>query len=127
MDSNGNRITAGYTDGNLTSLTHSSGRQLLIDYNRQGRIWHVTDPLGPGTGDDRVTTFEYDASGEYLLRVIDPGDRTTPTRTRPAARPNNVTPCSASPMRTETRSITATTNRAGSPSLPNRAARIAAR
>jgi YD repeat-containing protein len=46
QDTNGNRVTLDYTDGLLTSLTHSDGQQLLIDYDANGRIAHVTDPLG---------------------------------------------------------------------------------
>jgi RHS repeat-associated protein len=77
-DPNGNRITLGYdANGRLITLTHSNGQQLLIDYNADGRIAHVTNPLGPGTADDLVTTYEYDASGEHLLRVIAPGNRVT--------------------------------------------------
>jgi YD repeat-containing protein len=68
QDRNGNRITAGYTGGLLTSLTHSNGDQILLEYNGYGRIWHVTDPRGAGVEDDHMTTFEYDASGEYLER-----------------------------------------------------------
>jgi RHS repeat-associated protein len=74
-DANGNRVTCGYSSGRLMSLTHSNGDQLLIDYTPQGSIWHVTDPLGPGMADDRVTTFSYDASGTYLLSVTAPGNR----------------------------------------------------
>src|SRR5262249_48663056 len=44
QDTNGNRITAGYTNGLLSSLTHSSGQQLLIHYNTAGRIDSITDP-----------------------------------------------------------------------------------
>jgi RHS repeat-associated protein len=76
-DTNGNHVTCGYTSGRLVSLTHSNGDQILIDYTPQGRIWYVTDPLGPGTADDRVTTFAYDASGTYLLSVTAPGLRVT--------------------------------------------------
>ena len=76
-DPNGNKITLGYTNGLLTSLTHSSGQQLLIDYDQNGRIAHVTNPLGPGTADDLVTTYTYDASGEHLMSVTLPGNRTT--------------------------------------------------
>jgi YD repeat-containing protein len=61
----------------LTALAHSSGRQLILDYNAQGYLWHLTDPLGPGATDDRVTTFEYDGSGEHLYRVTAPGNRVT--------------------------------------------------
>ncbi len=78
QDTNGNRITLAYNGaGQLTSLTHSSGAQILIDYNVSGRIWHVVNPLGPGTADDRVTTFEYDTSGQDLIRVTAPGNRIT--------------------------------------------------
>jgi len=68
-DTNGNRITAGYTGEQLTSLTHSSGATLLLDYDAQGMITSVTDPLGPGTEDDRVTVYSYDTSGEHLVSV----------------------------------------------------------
>ena len=76
-DTNGNRVTLGYTNGLLTSLTHSDGEQLLIDYNADGRIAHVTNPLGPGPADDLVTTYAYDASGENLVQVTQPGGRVT--------------------------------------------------
>jgi YD repeat-containing protein len=77
QDANANRVTLAYTDGRLTRLTHSADKQLLIDYNAAGRIWHVTDTASPGAADDRVTTYEYDLSGEHLLRIIAPGDRVT--------------------------------------------------
>jgi RHS repeat-associated protein len=76
-DPNGNRITLGYTNGLLTSLTHSDGQQLLIDYNADGRIAHVTNPLGPGPADDLITTYAYGASGEHLVQVTQPGGRVT--------------------------------------------------
>jgi RHS repeat-associated protein len=76
-DPNGNRITCGYTDGLLTSLTHSSSRQFMLEYNANRRLARLIDPLGPGTADDRVTTYEYDASGEHLIRVTAPGNRVT--------------------------------------------------
>jgi RHS repeat-associated protein len=71
QDTNGNRITLGYTNGQLTSLTHSDGQQILIDYNAAGRIADVTDPTG------RVTRYVYDASGEHLLQVTEPGNHVT--------------------------------------------------
>ena len=61
QDPNGNQITCGYTGAFLTSLTHSSGPQLSIAYNGQGRIQSISDPVA------RTTTFTYDASGEHLL------------------------------------------------------------
>lgn len=61
QDTNGNRITAGYTGGLLTTLTHSSGQVLKIAYNAAGRIMSVTDPVG------RATTYAYDASNRHLI------------------------------------------------------------
>ena len=63
QDTNGNRITAGYTGGLLTSLTHSDGQSLQIAYNAAGRIVQVTDPFG------RRTVFSYDASNQHLMSV----------------------------------------------------------
>ncbi len=77
QDSNGNRITLAYEDGRLTTLTHSNGKQLLLDYAGNGRLAHLTDPLGPGTDDDLVTIYEYDPAGEHLATVTKPGQRIT--------------------------------------------------
>ncbi|MCY2954337.1 MAG: DUF6531 domain-containing protein [Planctomycetota bacterium] len=70
-DTNGNRITAGYTDNLLTSLTHSSGRSLQIAWNVAGRIERITDPFG------RITAYGYDVSGEHLIAVQDMTGQTT--------------------------------------------------
>ena len=83
-DTNGNRIDLGYTDGQLISLTHTSGQQLLLEYttlagaNRR-HISRLVETLGPGTDDDRETTFEYDttADGAHLTRVVAPDGRVT--------------------------------------------------
>jgi RHS repeat-associated protein/uncharacterized repeat protein (TIGR01451 family) len=77
QDNNANRVTLSYADGRLSALTHSSGKQFLLDYNAHGRLWHVTDPVGAGTDDDLVTTYEYDSTGEHLLNVRQPGNRVT--------------------------------------------------
>ncbi len=66
QDPNNNRITAGYTDGQLTSLTDSNGASLTLTYNSQGSISQITDSTG------RVTTYTYDASGQLLLSVTSP-------------------------------------------------------
>ena len=76
-DPNGNRITCGYSGALLASLTHSSGKQILLAYNGAGRIVGVTDPVGAGAGDDRVTAYEYDGTGAHLVRVTAPGNRVT--------------------------------------------------
>jgi RHS repeat-associated protein len=72
QDTNGNRITAGYTNGLLTSLTHSSGQSFQIIYNSAGRIETITDPAS-----GRSTTYTYDASDEHLMTVTTFGQRTT--------------------------------------------------
>jgi RHS repeat-associated protein len=64
-DTNSNRITAGYTVGLLTSLTHSSGQSIHIAYNAAGRIIHVVDSEG------HVVDYAYDPSSEHLLSVTD--------------------------------------------------------
>lgn len=61
-DSNGNRITASHSGNQLTKLTHSSGAELSLSYS-MGRLQQVTDPSG------RVSNYEYDSSGEHLIRV----------------------------------------------------------
>ena len=77
QDTNGNRITLGYTNGLLTSLSHSDGQQLFIEYNAAGQISRLINPLGPGTADDQITTYEYDPTGQELVKVVAPGNRVT--------------------------------------------------
>jgi RHS repeat-associated protein len=72
QDTNGNRITAGYTNGLLTSLTHSSGQSLQIAYNGAGRVETITDPAS-----GRTTTYTYDATNEHLMTVTTFDQRTT--------------------------------------------------
>jgi RHS repeat-associated protein len=62
-DANQNRVTAGYTSGQLTSLTDSNGSFLTLAYNAQGLISTVTDSNG------LVTTYTYDPTNELLLSV----------------------------------------------------------
>ncbi|MFO0875988.1 MAG: RHS repeat-associated core domain-containing protein [Gemmataceae bacterium] len=71
QDTNGNRVTAGYTNGRLTSLTHSSGQSLTLAYNAAGQLASVTDTVG------RQTTYTYDAANEHLLSVTEFDGRTT--------------------------------------------------
>jgi RHS repeat-associated protein len=67
-DTNRNRITASYTDGRLTSLTHASGQWLHLAYDAAGFIESVTDSEG------RVSTFTYD--GDHLASATDPAGQT---------------------------------------------------
>ena len=69
-DINGNRVTAGYTDGLLTSLVSTltseletasdSSDTLLFTYNEQDRIVRVVNSSG------QEITYGYDPSGELL-------------------------------------------------------------
>ena len=63
QDTNGNRITAGYTSGRLTSLTTTSGKSFTLAYNAAGRLSTLTDSIG------RVTTYSYDASNQHFTSV----------------------------------------------------------
>ena len=64
-DTNGNKITADYTGGLLTSFVDSTGDTITFTYNSQGRIIQETDPVG------RVTTYTYDPTGQLLLTETD--------------------------------------------------------
>lgn len=70
-DTNGNRITTFYTGERLDSLTHSSGRSLVLAWNAAGHIASITDSLG------RATTFAYDAAGMHLTSVTDSNGQVT--------------------------------------------------
>ncbi|MGA2499470.1 MAG: RHS repeat-associated core domain-containing protein, partial [Tepidisphaeraceae bacterium] len=70
-DTDGNRITAGYASGRLTSLTASSGQSLAIGYNVAGAIATVSDSQG------RVTTYTYDIFNQNLISVTGFDGQTT--------------------------------------------------
>lgn len=78
-DTNGNRLTMAYTGSVLTSITHSNGDHLTIQYNARGRIDSISDPAG------RTTSYSYDGTGEHLLEVEEPGGPTTTYAYRSAA------------------------------------------
>lgn len=61
-DPNGNRITANWSGGFLTSLAHSAGQRLQFAY-MGSLIQSVTDPVG------RTTTFTYD-SDRHLIGAL---------------------------------------------------------
>ena len=71
QDLNGNRITAGYSGGRLTSLTASSGQSITIAYNSSGLICAVTDSQG------RTTTYTYDLVNDELESVTGYNGQTT--------------------------------------------------
>lgn len=70
-DPNGNRITAEYTNDRITGLVGSNEDRLTFTYNDSGRIASVADRSG------RITTYEYDETGELLLRVASPEGSST--------------------------------------------------
>ena len=63
QDTDGNRITAGYTAGQLTSLTASSGQYIHIGYNAAGSDL-VHHRLGRPDHD-----YNYDPTNTYLVSV----------------------------------------------------------
>ena len=63
QDSDANRITASYTNSQLTRLTASSGQYLAFTYNGAGLLSSVTDSLG------RATTYTYDNTNTHLATV----------------------------------------------------------
>ncbi|MEM8721924.1 MAG: RHS repeat-associated core domain-containing protein [Cyanobacteria bacterium P01_G01_bin.39] len=64
-DSNGYRLTAGYTGDLLTQLSASNGDSFTFDYNSDGRIETVTDQRG------QTNSYHYDETGQYLLSIED--------------------------------------------------------
>ena len=81
QDASGNRISAGYSSGQMTSLTDSSGAYLHFAYNGQGLISTITG------SDGQVTTYTYDTTNELLLSVSNPEEKqlyTYVTGTNPA-------------------------------------------
>lgn len=70
QEPNGNSVTLSYNGGQLTGLAHSAGVSFLLEYNGQGRLTRLTDHTG------QTTTYEHDATGEYLLRVVATGSVT---------------------------------------------------
>jgi RHS repeat-associated protein len=70
-DIHGTLITAGWDGDLLTSLRHSSGQFLNLDYNPAGRVRSITDSLG------RQTLYTYDESYEHLIAVQDLTGKTT--------------------------------------------------
>ena len=66
VDRNNNVTTLTYVNGNLTSVTDTYGRSLVLGYNGQNKLTSVTDALL------RTTTLAYDSTGRQLLKITDP-------------------------------------------------------
>jgi RHS repeat-associated protein len=66
QNASGYRITAGYTNGRLTSFAASSGDRVNFGYNAKQQITSVSDQIG------QTATFGYDATGQYLTQVAAP-------------------------------------------------------
>jgi RHS repeat-associated protein len=69
VDRNNNVTTLIYSNGNLTSITDTYGRSLLLGYNGQNKLISITDPLL------RTTTLVYDSTGRQLLKITDPENK----------------------------------------------------
>ncbi|NJO16289.1 MAG: hypothetical protein HC877_11210 [Thioploca sp.] len=66
VDRNGNTTTLAYTDGRLTTITDTYGRQIKLTYDANDKIKTIVDPLG------RTTQLEYDSAGTKLQQITDP-------------------------------------------------------
>jgi RHS repeat-associated protein len=62
----GNVTTLTYTAGQLTQITDTYGRSLILAYNSLGHLLSITDPL------NRITTLKYDSTGRRLASITDP-------------------------------------------------------
>ena len=81
QDTNGNRLSAGYTGSMLTSVTASDGSMLKFSYNAGGLLTQIADSTG------RVVTYSYDAGGQQLLAVTTPAGASQYTYTTDAGGP----------------------------------------
>ncbi len=63
-DPNGNAITFSYTSDNLTRITDTADRDIILSYNAEGRITSLTDPSS------KSITYAYDDTGN-LASVTD--------------------------------------------------------
>jgi YD repeat-containing protein len=63
QDPAGKRVTAAYTNGQLTSLTATSGEWLHMHYSAAGLLDQVT------SSDGQSTTYNYDPTNQYLTSV----------------------------------------------------------
>src|SRR6266545_3298975 len=79
QDINGNRITAGFTAGQLTSLTHSSGGSIAITYNGAGLIGRITSFATAADITGRTISYTYDATNTYLSSATGPEGTTSYT------------------------------------------------
>ena len=66
VDRNGNTTTLTYTNGRLTTIADTYGRQINFTYDANNKIKTVVDPLG------RITQLEYDSAGTELQQITDP-------------------------------------------------------
>jgi RHS repeat-associated protein len=88
QDINGNRITATFTSGQLTSLTHSNGASIDLSYDGAGHIISLTAHASPADVTGRTTTYAYDGNG-LLTTVTNAAGTTTytyDTGTNPATK-----------------------------------------
>lgn len=84
QDTNGNKVTLGYTANLLTGLSYSNGDKVTFKYNAQGRVNEVVDIYG------QSTTYSYDATGERLLSVSDVSGKVSYTYETVGAKANAI-------------------------------------
>ena len=98
-DKNSNTISLTYISGDLTQITDTAGRIIVLDYDNSNRLTQITDPINRTiqfaydlNGDlvtatdlgGYVTTYTYDSSHQ-VLSVVDPRGNTIVNNTYDAA------------------------------------------
>ncbi|MCI0559673.1 MAG: DUF6531 domain-containing protein [Nitrososphaera sp.] len=63
VDKNGNTLSLAYSNGILTSITDTAGRQIAFQSNAGGLITQITDPFG------RMIQFQYDGETNLVAAI----------------------------------------------------------
>src|SRR5215471_18669900 len=66
VDRNNNATILTYANGNLTQITDTYGRSLVLTYSSDNKLRTIADPLG------RITTLSYDLDGAQVATITDP-------------------------------------------------------
>lgn len=72
-DKNGNSVGFTYTGSNLTRVTDTVGKEIVLAYNASNRITTITDPI------NRTVQFTYDGNGNLVTATDMNGNATTYT------------------------------------------------
>jgi RHS repeat-associated protein len=63
VDKNTNTLSLSYSDGTLTNITDTAGRQITFQNDANGRITQISDPIG------RLIQFQYDGTSNLVAAI----------------------------------------------------------